>query len=86
MFAAWNEKPKQPNMTSQNVISLPSIVGAVYAVYMWVRLAQTRKKDTLTSCEIRHMSFFLLKQDKNGTAELAMIQCTRSALSTYKFA
>ena len=25
MFAAWNEKPKKPNMSQQNVIGFPSI-------------------------------------------------------------
>ena len=25
MFAAWNEKPKKPKMSSQNIISLPSM-------------------------------------------------------------
>ena len=41
MFAAWNEKPKKPNMSSQNVISLPSIGHFVGD------LAQKRQKDSL---------------------------------------
>ena len=38
MFAAWNEKPKKPNMSQQNVISLPSIG------YFVGDLAQRRQK------------------------------------------